>query len=164
MPRVWEILKNFKDLCNHHGWKTTENDDWIKINDVYHNFLCTRYVYPSSFKKITLNKKCVIRDDFSYQVVEPSYTAWLFSEAPSKNLVETIFENPDFSSKIALYDLSPLLEGKKHCVTLNHTDSSVFQEFEQFLKNEFKIKLKPFSPISDSTINPDEQYTIPELA
>lgn len=159
MPKVWEILKKFKDFCKFHGWKTSESYDWVEINDKYHNFLWTRNVHPSSFKSIVTNRKCVVREGLSYRVVEASYTAWLFSETPSKTLLETIFENPDFSKGIALYDLSPLVEGKNLCVKLNHTDSPVFQEFENFLKNELKVKLKPlFNPEIES-----ENYTIAKL-
>lgn len=160
MPRVWEILKKFKDLCNFHGWKTSESEDWIEFDDKYHNFLWTRDVHPSSFERIVSNKKCVVREGLSYRIVEASYTAWLFSEAPSEILVKTIFENPDFSRRIALYDLSPLLEGKNLCVKFNHTDSPVFQEFESFLKNELKVKLKP---LSDPELNA-QNYAISELA
>jgi len=160
MPRVWEILKKFKDLCKFRGWKTSESEDWVEIDDKYHNFLWARDVHPSSFKRIVSNRMCVVRERLSYHVVEASYTAWLFSEAPSETLVKAIFENPDFSKRIALYDLSPLLEGKKQCVRLNHTDSPVFQEFESFLKNELRVELKP---LSDPEFGP-ENYTIAELA
>jgi len=160
MPRVWEILKKFKDLCKFRGWKTSESEDWVEIDDKYHNFLWTRDVHPSSFKSIVSSRKCVVHEGLSYRVVEASYTAWLFSETPSETLVKTIFENPDFSHRIALYDLSPLLEGKNLCVKVNFTDSPVFQEFESFLKNELKIKLKPLSS-SEHNI---ENYKVAELA
>lgn len=160
MPKIWEILKKFKDLCKFRGWKTSESEDWIEIDDKYHNFLWTRNVPLSSFKSIVSNRRCVVREGLSYHVVEASYTAWLFSETPSETLVKTIFENPDFSKRIALYDLSPLLEGKNLCIKLNHTDSPVFQEFESFLKNELKAKLKPLSNPEFNT----ENYTMAELA
>jgi hypothetical protein len=143
MPKVWEIVKKFKDSCKFRGWKTSESEDWIEIDDKYHNFLLARNVHPSSFKRIVSNRKCVVREGLSYHVVEASYTAWLFSETPAETLVKTIFENPAFYKKIALYDLSQLLEGKNLCVKMNYTDSSVFQEFENFLKNELKAKLEP---------------------
>ena len=143
MPRVWEILKKFKDLCKFRGWKTSETEDWVEISDKYHNFLWARVVHPSSFKRIVSNRKCVVKEGLSYRVVEAAYTAWLLSETPSETLVKTIFESPEFSHRIALYDLSPVLEGKNLCVKLNHTDSPVFEEFESFLRNELKVKLKP---------------------
>jgi hypothetical protein len=99
----------------------------------------------------------------SYRVVEASYTAWLFSETPSETLVKTVFENSDFFEKIALYDLSPLLKGKNTCVKLNNTDSPVFQEFEHFLKDELKVKLKPLSLFSSTSTNKNN-YTLEEVA
>jgi hypothetical protein len=145
MPKVWEIIRRFKDFCKFRGWKTSETEDWVEVDDKYHNFLWTRDVHPSSFKSIASHRRCVVREGLSYRVVEAYYTAWLFSETPSEALVKAIFENPEFSKRIALYDLSPLLEGKNLCGKLNNTDSSVFQEFESFLRNELKVELKPIS-------------------
>lgn len=162
-PRVWEILKKFKDKCKFHGWRTSENEDWVEIDDEYHNFLCAKDIHPSSFKRIVSNRKCIVQEGLSYHVVDASYTAWLFSETPSEILVNIIFENPDFSERIALYDISPIFEGKNLCIKLNNTDSHVFQEFERFLKNELKIKLKPFSPITETAIT-QKDCTVEELA
>ena len=143
MPKIREILKRFKGFCEFHGWRTSESDDWIETKDGYHNFLWTRTIHPSSFERIATNRKCVIREGLSYRVVEASYTAWLLSESPSKTLIKAITENPDFSGKIALYNFSPMLEGKNSGFKLNHTDSPVFQEFEKFLRKELKVKLSP---------------------
>ena len=163
MPRVWEILNKFKDCCKLRCWKTSESEDWIEIDEKYHNFLWARDVHPSSFKSIVSNKRCVVREGLSYHVVEASYTAWLFSETPSETLVKTIFDNPNFSKKVALYDLSPLLEGKNLCVKLNHTDSPIFQEFERFLRNDLKVKFKPLSSFSNTEIT-EKNCAIEELA
>jgi len=160
MPKVWEILRKFKDMCRVRGWRTSESEDWVEIDDKYNSFLWARDIHPSSFKRIVLNRKCVVREGLSYRVVEASYTAWLFSETPSEVLVKTVFENPDFSERIALYDLSPLLEGKNLCVKLNQTDSPVFQEFESFLRNELKVKFKPLSSFSNTEIT--EKNCAPE--
>jgi len=160
MPKICEIVERFKDLCRSHGWKSSEKDDWIEIKNEYHNFLWTRNINPSSFKRIAANRKCVVREGLSYRVVEASYTAWLLSEAPSKTLVEAIFENPDFSKRIALYNLSPVLEGKNLGFKLNHTSSPVFEEFEEFLEKELKVELKP---IIDSETD-SERHTIAKLA
>ncbi|NWF86258.1 hypothetical protein HXY32_00340 [Candidatus Bathyarchaeota archaeon] len=161
MSRVWEILKKFKDKCGFHGWRTSENEDWIEANEQYHNFLCTRNIHPSSFKKIVSNRKCIVREGLSYRVVDASYTAWLFSETPSESLVRTVFENPDFAERIALYDISPLLEGKNLCIRLNNTDSHVFQEFERFLRNELKVKLKRFPFFKTEIV---ENHAVEEVA
>jgi len=160
MPKVWEIMRKFKDFCSFRGWKTSESEDWVETDDKYHYFLWVRDVHPSSFKSIVSNRKCVVKEGLSYHVVEASYTAWLFSETPSEALVKTVFENPELSHRTALYDLSPLFDGKNLCIKINFTDSPVFQEFESFLKSELKVKLKP-PPSSDHSI---ENYAVSELA
>ena len=163
MIRVWEILSRFKHFCKHHGWKTSESEDWVEINQGYHNFLWTKNVHVSSFRRLISNRKCIVREGLSYHVVEPTCTAWLFSEAPPKDIVRSVVENPSFSSKIALYDLSHLLDGKNRCIRLNNTGSPVFQEFENFLQNEFNVKLEAL-PIHPDTKISAGNCAISELA
>lgn len=150
--KAWEILRRFKELCKFRGWKTSESEDWVETHNEYHTFLLTRNIHPSSFKNIAANRKFVVREGLSYRVVEAAYTAWLFSETPPDDIANVIFYNPAFSKRVALYDLSPALEGKNLCIKLNHTNSHVFQEFENFLKRELKVKIKPH-PIQSS--NPE---------
>ncbi|MEM4704860.1 MAG: hypothetical protein QXJ02_07325 [Candidatus Bathyarchaeia archaeon] len=145
VSKVWEILKKFKEICKFHGWRTSENEDWIETENKYHSFLLTRTVHPSSFKSIVSNRKCVVRECLSYRVVEASYMAWIFSESPPESLINIFLENPDFSRKVALYDLSPILKGGAACFKLNYTDSPVFQEFERFLESEFGIKFEDYA-------------------
>jgi hypothetical protein len=160
MNKVWDILRKFKNLCQRRGWKTSENEDWIRTDEGYHNFLWARNVQFSSFKRIISNGKCVVPEGSSYQVLKASYTAWLFSDTPSETLVKTVLENPDFSDRIALYDLSPMLEGKNLCVSLNNTDSPVFKEFESFLKKELGVKVHPLAYAEAGT----DSFSVPELA
>lgn len=159
MPKVWEIVEKFKNLCKFRGWKTSETEDWVEANDKYHNFLWIRDIHPETFKRIILNRRCVVREGLSYRVVEASYTAWLFSETPSVDIVKMVFENPAFSNRIAIYDLCPLLDGKHVCGRLNKTNSPVFQAFESFLRSEFKAKLKPFSKMEIAS----EDYSVAEI-
>ncbi len=161
--KVWEILKEFKDSCKCSGWKTSENEDWIKTNNEYHNFLWARNIHPSSFKKIVASRRCVICEGPSYHVVEASYTAWLFSEKPSEDLIKTILQNPNTSSRVAVYDMSPMMAGRNICARLNQTESTVFREFENFLKSDMKIKLRSFSSLSDTEVNTND-CSIAELA
>jgi hypothetical protein len=137
-------MKNFKNLCAGQGWKTSETDDWVEADEKYHNFLCTKKINPSGFKSITRAGKCVVREGLAYRVVESSYMAWVFSEPPSDALITTVLENPELPKKIAVYDLSPLLEGRKKCVKLNHTGSHVFSEFERFLRKQMGVKFEAF--------------------
>lgn len=158
--KVWEILKKFKELCRFRGWKTSESEDWVETDNKYHNFLLTRNIHPSSFKSIAANRKCVVREGLSYRVVEASYMAWLFSETPPENLPNLFLENPEFSKRVALYDLSPLTEGKNTCVKLNYTDSPVFQEFEKFLEKNLGVKIEQYANLKLSL----EDCTITEIS
>ncbi|MEM3703227.1 MAG: hypothetical protein QXX79_02235 [Candidatus Bathyarchaeia archaeon] len=151
--KVWEILKKFKEVCGFHGWRTSESEDWIEANNKYHNFLLTRNVHPSSFRSIAASRKCVVREGLSYRVVEASYTAWLFSEPLQENLVSLLLENPEFTGRVALYDLSPIIEGKNSCIKLNYTNSQVFQEFENFLEKELGVKIEQYADLKSSLEN-----------
>ena len=151
-PRVWEILDKFKDFCSLHGWRTCRGEDWVETDGEYHNFLLTRNVHTSSFNSIASNTRCITHEGLSYRVVEASYEAWLFLETPHDGIVKTVSDDPTYSGKIALYDLSPVLKGEKVCAIMNNTGSHVFKEFEHFLRDELKIKLKPLSLVSDAEI------------
>lgn len=153
MPKVWEIIRVFKDSCKRRGWEISESADWVGVDGEYHNFLLARDVCDSSFKKIVSNRKCVVCEGLAYRVAEASCTAWLFSKTPSDTLIRMVMENPELQSHVALYDLSPMLEGKEFCVALNRTESSVFREFENFLKKEMKVKLKPPTHFSASEVS-----------
>ena len=142
IPKIWELLDRFKDKCQLRDWKTSEHEDWVKTgDDEYHNFLWVQTVHPSTFEKIATNHKCAIRKGVSYQVVDVSYTAWLFPQSPPKNLMQTVKETPELSGRTAIYDLSGAYTGKPICLKLNETDSIVFKEFEKFLE-ELGVKVK----------------------
>jgi hypothetical protein len=142
IPRVWELLEGFKSQCQLRGWKTSENEDWIKIDDEYHNFLWTQTVHPSTFKKIASNHKCAILKDVTYQVVDVKYTAWLFTQGPPEDLLETVKEDPELSRRTAIYNLSWIYTDKPLCLKLNETKSMAFQEFEKFLE-KWGVEVKP---------------------
>jgi len=144
IPKVWELIDLFKGQCQLKGWKTSEHEDWVKTgDDEYHNFLWIQTVHPSTFEKIAVNHKCAIRKGVSYQVVDVSYTAWLFPQSPPENLTQTVKENPELSRRTAIYDLSLAYAGKPLCLKINETDSTVFKEFEKFLEKELRVEIKP---------------------
>lgn len=153
ISKIAEILDRFKHFCRSKGWKTSESEDWIEFNDKYDSFLWAKNVSPASFKAIISNMKCVVQKGLFYDVVEPSHMAWLFPERTSENLTKAIMENPDFSKHVAIFDFSPLLEGKNLCAKLNNTDSPVFREFEVFLEAELQIKVGPLIPTSNIEIH-----------
>jgi len=143
IPEVWELLTFFKARCQLKGWKTSKPEDWIKTSDdKYHNFLSIQTVHPSTFEKIGLNRKVTIFEGVSYQVIEVSYTAWLFLKSPPENLMESAKENPELLRRNAIYDLSWAYSGKPLCLKLNETDSQVFKEFENFLEEKLGVEVK----------------------
>jgi hypothetical protein len=99
---------------------------------------------------VASERKCVIREAVTYRVVQASYTAWLFAQTPPEDLVRIVIDNPDFNGRTALYDLSLLLEGEKTCPRINNTESSVFREFESFLKQNLDVRLEQLSSHSES--------------
>ncbi|MGD8506203.1 MAG: hypothetical protein PVF15_06005 [Candidatus Bathyarchaeota archaeon] len=143
VPRVWELIDCFKEECNLRGWKTSANEDWIKVDGEFHNFLWAKDIHPSTFNRIVTASKCAVRQGMSYQVVQVAYTAWLFPEAPPEILVHTLTRNLDFTQRIAIYDLSNVYAGKPVCLKFNQTNSRVFQEFENFLEKKWGVKFKP---------------------
>ncbi len=143
IPKVWELLKHFKDQCQSKGWKTSDYGDWVKKGSVYHNFLWSRTVHPSTFEKVAMNHRCAIRKGVFYQVVDVSYTAWLFPETPPEKLMQIVTENPELSRRTAIYDLSWAYAGKPVCLKLNETNSTVFKEFEKFLEEKWGVKIQP---------------------
>lgn len=142
IPKVWELLENFKRNCKSKGWKTSQYGDWVKRGGKYHNFLWTRTVHPSTFEKIAISRRFAIRQGLSYQIVNLSYAAWVFPKSPPEMLMRIVAENSELSKRIAIYDLSLAYAGKPVCLKLNETDSPVFQEFERFLEKKCGVKLQ----------------------
>ena len=87
--------------------------------------------------------KRAIREGQSYRVVDVSYTAWVFEQPPSKELIEKLLADPELSKRTAMYDLSGLSQGKTLCLKLNETSSKAFEEFERFLKEKYGITTRP---------------------
>jgi len=143
IPKVWDLLSHFKDWCQSKGWKTSEHEDWVRTNDDYHNFLWIKTINPATFRKVAAKRKCAIRRGISYKVVDVSYTAWVFPQAPPEELMQRVADNPELSKRTAIYDLSWAYEGKPICVKVNQTESAVFRAFESFLENQCGVKLKP---------------------
>ena len=142
VPKVWELLEHFKNKCKSKGWETSEYGDWVKKGDKYHNFLWTRTIHPSTFEKVAAGRRCAVRDGVSYQIIDVSYTAWVFPKTPPKKLMRMVAEDSELSKRIAIYDLSWAYAGKPVCLKLNETDSQVFQEFEKFLEEKCGVKFQ----------------------
>jgi len=142
VPRVWELIRCFKDEYQSKGWKTSDQEDWVHMDNQYHNFLWTRTIHPSTFKKIAKTSKCAVREGVSYRVVNVAYTAWLFSESPPQELMQTVIDDQNLAKSTAIYDMSGLYASKPVCIRLNSTESRVFKEFEDFLQKRWGVKFK----------------------
>jgi hypothetical protein len=151
-PQIFEIIQRFKVECEMKGWKTSENEDWVKIHNKYHNFICTRTIHLSTFKTIAKAHKCALREGASYRVIDVSYSAWLFSEPLAEEIVHMVVEDPHIAERTALYDLSDVHLNKPICIKLNKTDSAVFQEFENFLQKRLDILFKSIQEASTKTV------------
>lgn len=150
IPKIWEIIASFKEQCKSKGWNTSEAHDWVRSGDEYHNFVWAPSVNPSTFMKVTASHRCIVSERVSYRVIDAAYTAWLFSQPPPENILESIVKDPQLFKKTAIYDLSQAYQGKMVCYKLNETDSQIFEEFEKFLTEKWGIEIKPFysSPLS----------------
>ena len=142
IPRIWELLKSFKEWCQRKGWKTSGEDDWVRLGHEYHDFVWANNVQVSTFRKVSKNHKCTVHDGFSYRVLNASYTAWLFQQPPANDIVQALIDDPEMSAKTALYDLSQVYQGNPVCLKLNATKSQVFKEFECFLSENWGVTVK----------------------
>lgn len=142
IPRIWELLKSFKDWCQRKGWKSSDEEDWVRLGHEYHDFVWAKNVQSSTFRKVSKNPKCTVRDGFSYRVLNASYIAWLFQQSPSNDIVQTLADDPEMSARTALYDLSQVYQGNPVCLKLNATKSQVFKEFERFLSENWGVTVK----------------------
>jgi len=143
VPKVWDLLGRFKETCHRKGWKTSDYKNIIKIHDKYHNFIGTRTAHPSTFKRIASSRKSAVPAGESYRTIDVSYTAWVFQQPPSEQLVETLIRDPELSKETALYDLSKIYQGTPLCLKFNRTGSVAFNEFEKFLKEMYGVEMKP---------------------
>ena len=153
IPKIWNIIDEFKEQCRFCSWETSETEDWVKTEDgKYHNFLWMRTIHQSTFESITSNCKCGICRDVSYEVVDIAYIAWLFQERPPEFIISKVKENPELSEKMAIFDFSCAYLGENFCKKFNETDSTVFMKFEKFLEDEMNLELKPCNEILTLTI------------
>jgi hypothetical protein len=143
-PRVWELIRDFKDECESLGWKSSEHEDWIYVDQKYHNFLWTRSIPPSTFRKLAKSCKCAVREGVSYRVVYTAYTAWLFSDSPPEQIIKAVIEDPDLSKTTAVYHIDITKSEKPICLRLNLTKSKVFKEFENFLKKRWNVEFRSY--------------------
>jgi len=139
---IWDIFDEFEVVCRLKGWENFEHEDLVKADGKYHYLILTHEIRPKTFKKVVLNPHQGIREKESYKIVDVSYIAWISERRIPEEVLSFLAENPFLLSRVALYDVSPLHEGKKECLRINETDSPVFLEFENFLSS-YGIEVKP---------------------
>ena len=149
IPRVWSLLGRFKEECQSRGWKTS-SEDIVKINGEYHDFIGAQTTHLSTFRKITSSGKRTISDGESYQIVDVTFTAWVFQRKPPAQLIKALSKDSQLSRNTAVYDLSRIYEGNPLCLIINETASPVFKAFEEFLNRTYGVKLQPlYEPLGD---------------
>jgi len=144
-PKVWDLIEGFKIHCDRKGWKLCGNEDIVDTGREYHYFVWTRHIYPSTFKKVVMNPYFPVREGTSYKMVNVSFIAWISPVSISEKVLEIFLETPGLSRKAAIYDTSPLYKGEPMCLRMNETNSIVFQEFERFLTEKYRITFKSLS-------------------
>ncbi|MCW4046994.1 MAG: hypothetical protein NWE99_05465 [Candidatus Bathyarchaeota archaeon] len=145
LTEIVGILELFKENCRTKGWIVSRNEDWVKADNEYHNFIFARPpINAYSFRKIAEKAKCIVIERGAYRLVDAAYTAWLLSEPPmqtQEELARVITENQALSEKTAMYCFSSMATGSIACLILNKTQSGVFKFFEDFLKSRIGIVL-----------------------
>lgn len=150
VPKVWDLINQFKRRCRQVGWWVSEYEDIVNANGEYHVFFWVRKVHPKTFKSVIAKHCAPIREGISYRIVNVSYMAWIFQEPMPENLMFIIVEDSHTLRSTALYDLSGVYAGKPVCLRVNETQSIVFREFEKFLETEYGLnfveRLPPSPP------------------
>jgi hypothetical protein len=142
MINFWDIIDEFKPICRFKGWKTFEHEDLVNADGEYHYLVLVRQVHLETFKRVIVNTRQYVRDGNLYRGVDVSYAALISQMAIPERVVSFLVSKPPLLGRIALYDMSPLYEGKRFYLGINKTESPVFREFEDFLLNHgFSIKL-----------------------
>ena len=60
--KAWRWINRFKLECLSKGWKTSESYDWVLTdNEEYHALVWAKVVLPSSFEKIALDRKSLVK-------------------------------------------------------------------------------------------------------
>jgi hypothetical protein len=142
MINFWDIIDEFKPVCRVKGWKTFEHEDLVNADGEYHYLVLVRQVHLETFKRVIANTRQYVRDGNLYRGVDVSYAALISQMAIPERVVSFLVSKLPLLRRIALYDMSPLYEGKRFYLRINKTESPVFREFEDFLLNHgFSIKL-----------------------
>lgn len=130
----WDFIERFKDVCRARGWKVLEQEDIVCEGGRYHQIILLHQIHFETFRRVTLNPHRFIREGELLNMINVSYVAWVSQGAIPNEALDFLAAESRLLSRVALYDLSPLREGRKLCLKINETGSAVFREFENFLE------------------------------
>ena len=135
-PDIQSLIERFKQFCSSLGWISTGYDDWIRPTGDYHHW--HHGLATPLFSKITRSQTVYIR--------EGKHTAWIFKKRVPPEVFIEVVEDPDLQSHTAVFDLSPLYEGKRECSKVDQTKSAVFLNFEEFLEANYGVRFVELTP------------------
>jgi hypothetical protein len=141
LPPIWDLLYTFREHHQSKAWKYYNNGTVVETNDEYHRFIWTRQLHIHTFRNLIHNPSCTICIHKTYMYTHPTYTAWILTEPPRADVwLYLIQDAPELLPHVAIYDLSQIYsEGSTSCLTINKTQSAVFNAFEQFLATNHNI-------------------------
>jgi len=146
---IWKLLDEFKKYCKRRDWKFHEKDDIIEAENEYHRFIWCSHLYPNTFRRVVTHQSYLIREGVHGRMIRVSYVAWLLLKDPSISMMRMISEMPGLIKRVAIYNVSSALRGKRECQRLNETNSIVFAEFDEFLKTRYGMKLKSIKKVKN---------------
>lgn len=133
------IMRGFHDWCRsrRRDWKFKADEHWFTCRGAYHSFVHQETLDASSFRELVDDYRIYLRKEALVSTIL-SFIALLFTDKPPLNL-HIVLGDPELLSRVAFYDLSEACRGRHLCVTINRTDSAVFQEFEVFLEKIYGL-------------------------
>ena len=143
--KIWELIDKFEEwVSKEKEWKVIRFYDLIHVKNEYYKFIWTQDFHLETFKKILSRQSCSIGDYRSYKTVEVSYLIWILNEIPRPMVWNLVKRTPCLSRRVAIYAVTEAFSGIFNCLKLNETHTIVLEEFENFLKTIFGIKLKNY--------------------
>jgi len=142
-PTPLTLVERFSEYCRELGWITGEYSDFVKREGEYYYFVWVKSSHQRRIPEILTDDRSSLLEEGRYGVRTLNYKALIFQETPPPSLVEAVARDNQLSKKIAVYDLSLLYRGEEVCRRLNETGTSVYREFEAFLRKRLGVTMVP---------------------
>jgi len=117
-------------------WKASNDGSWFKMREEYHAFIWCHHMTPATFKSLVDSKRVSLSNGDSWSVQKVDYMAVICTSGLTRELIETAKSKRQALNRVTLYDLN-------NACKMGRTVSPVFQEFEKFMRNEFRLEFKP---------------------